>query len=270
MARGRRLLRCAGPVPLGALLLLGAVTTGQAEPTEPAEPREAALIIDDVGDDRRAGLRSIDLPAEVTISVLPHTPHGRDLAEHADARGREVMLHLPMEAKSGADPGPGALYLDMTEQQVRETIDEALAAVPHARGVNNHMGSLITRHPGHMGWLMEELAERDGLYFIDSRTSARSVARRMAREHGVPHAERKVFLDPRRDPELIEAQFERFVSRAQERSGVIAIGHPYPETLELLEEELPDLEQRGVAIVAAGEVVEDAGDEAYLAEEYER
>ncbi len=217
----------------------------------------AALIIDDVGDDRAAGLRAIELAEGGTLSVLPHTPHGRDLAERAHQRGREVMLHLPMEAKNGADPGPGALFLDMDEAQIRETVARALEAVPHAAGVNNHMGSLITRHPGHMTWLMEELAARDDLYFIDSRTSARSVAQQMAEEQGVDNAVRHVFLDPRRDAEVIAEQFERFVALAQQGAGVIAIGHPYPETLDLLEEELPGLRERGVALVPASELVDE-------------
>ncbi|ABM61984.1 divergent polysaccharide deacetylase family protein [Halorhodospira halophila] len=224
---------------------------------DPPAGRPAALIIDDIGDDWAAGVRSIDLAEGVTISVLPHTPHGRSLAERAHERGHEVMLHLPMEAKNGADPGPGALFLDMDEEQVRKTIARALKSVPHAAGVNNHMGSLITRHPGHMTWLMEELAAREDLYFIDSRTSARSVAQQMAEEHGVDNAVRHVFLDPRRDTEVIAEQFERFVTLAQQGDGAIAIGHPYPETLDLLEEELPRLRERGVALVPASELVDE-------------
>ncbi|MCC3750131.1 MAG: divergent polysaccharide deacetylase family protein [Halorhodospira halophila] len=263
MAKGYRGFFAAGVLavwgaPLAAHGPAGTDWMSFPEPrAETPAGQPAALIIDDVGDDRAAGRRAIDLDAGVTLSVLPHTPHGRYLAERAHERGREVMLHLPMEAKNGADPGPGALFLDMDEVQVRETVARALEAVPHAAGVNNHMGSLITRHPGHMTWLMEELAARDDLYFIDSRTSARSVAQWMADEQGVDNAVRHVFLDPQRDADVIAEQFERFVALAQQGQGVIAIGHPYPETLDLLEEELPGLRERGVTLVPAGELVDE-------------
>jgi len=243
-----------------AALLLATATAaaapadGRGEADGP-RPQPAALIIDDLGNQWRPGVRSIELPAPVTLAVLPHTPYGRQLAERARAAGREVILHLPMQPQGGSDPGPGALRLHMDEPTVRERVRAALASVPGAAGVNNHMGSLLTRHPGHMTWLMEELAAREDLYFIDSRTSPRTVARRMAEEQGVPSARRRVFLDPQRDPAVIAEQFERFVSAAQDGGGVIAIGHPYPETLELLERELPRLHERGVAIVPASEVV---------------
>ncbi len=242
--------------------LLLATAAAAAAPDGPGRDRAAgpqlqpaALIIDDLGNQWQAGVRSIELPAAVTLAVLPHTPYARRLAERARAAGREVILHLPMQAKGGIDPGPGALRLDMDEPTVRDTIRADLASVPGVAGVNNHMGSLLTRHPGHMTWLMEELAGREDLYFIDSRTTAHTVAQRMAEEQGVASARRRVFLDPQQDPEIIAEQFERFVAIAQEEGGTIAIGHPYPETLELLERELPRLRDRGVVIVPASELV---------------
>src|SRR5690606_23829095 len=108
-----------------------------------------------------------------------------------------------------------------------------LAAVPHVRGVNNHMGSLITRHPGHMTWLMQDLA-RDGLFFVDSYTHPQSVALEMAREGGVPAARRDVFLDHVAEPEAIAHQFRRLLARARSDGHAIGIGHPYPATLAFL------------------------------------
>ncbi len=251
-------LRMTAFILLGVLpaALVGDLGLPSLAEAKESQERPAALIIDDVGEAWREGVRSIELPAPVTISVLPHTPYSRDLAQQAHKEGREVMVHLPMEAIAGLDPGPGALFMDMREPRVRETVAKALEAVPHARGVNNHMGSLLTRHPGHMAWLMDELAKRDGLYFIDSRTSSRSVAQHVAEEHDVENAARAVFLDPQRDSGTIAQQFERFVELAQEHSGVIAIGHPYPETLSLLERELPHLDGRGVEIVPASRLVD--------------
>ncbi len=217
---------------------------------------EAVVIIDDLGDDLKAGRRTLALPGAVTVAVLPHTPYGRRLAEEAAASGREVMLHMPMQAKNGLDPGPGALTLDMDESQVRRELRRALRNIPHARGVNNHMGSLLTRHPGHMAWVMDELRTAGGFYFIDSRTSARSVALNIAAEHGLGHARRHVFLDSSREPEEIRRQLESLVVQARRWGAAVAIGHPYPETLEVLERELPRLKRQGVRLVPASRVAQ--------------
>lgn len=216
----------------------------------------AALIIDDIGDLRLSGMRAIGLPGKVTIAVLPHTPYARELAKIAHENGREVMLHMPMEAKNRIYPGPGAILLDMDEQQVRQAMRDAIADIPHARGVNNHMGSLITRHPGHMDWIMEELKRAGDLYFIDSRTSAHSVAQDLAAEHKLNNSARSVFLDPQQDREVIERQIKRFIAAAQKEDGVIAIGHPYPETFDLLEQYLPKLKDKGIKLVPPSTLVD--------------
>ncbi|BAU56688.2 putative periplasmic protein YibQ [Halorhodospira halochloris] len=236
-------------------------STVSSDEVENGEYRLAALIIDDIGDLRQPGIRAINLPANVAISVLPHTPFGTELAELAHEQGREVMLHMPMEAKNRTDPGPGAIYLDMDEHDVRRAMRAALADVPHARGVNNHMGSLITRHPGHMQWVMEELKRAGDLYFIDSRTSARSVAQELAKEYGLKNSARVIFIDPQRDEEIIEKQIKDFIATAHSEDGAIAIGHPYPETLDLLEEYLPKLRGKGIKLVPPSVLVDKpAGD----------
>lgn len=252
----RRWLAAALLPVLPAWAAAGAAAWGEIPVPELQEPRPAAVIVDDIGTDLGASRRAIGLPEAVTLSVLPYAPHARPLAERAYRQGHEVMAHLPMQPNGEADPGPGALWLDTPEPEVRRRVRRALRAVPHARGVNNHMGSLVTRHPGHMAWVMEELAERGDLYFVDSRTTARTVAQQLAAEHGVPNAARAVFLDPRRDPEVIAEQFERFVELSRRRGGVIAIGHPHAETLRLLERELPRLRERGVRLVPVSALVD--------------
>lgn len=208
-----------------------------------------ALVIDDVGDRLDLGRRVAALPAPVTLAFLPHTPFAARLAREAHATGKEVMLHLPMESVAPRPLGPGGVTLHMGEAQFRQTLEADIAAIPHVRGVNNHMGSLLTLHPGHMAWLMGELRSRGDLYFIDSRTTARSVAATMAREHGVPHLVRDVFLDTDPAPEQIEAQWARAVALARERGQAVVIGHPYPETIALLERELPRLAKKGCRVV---------------------
>lgn len=242
---------------LPAWAAAGAAAWGEVPVPELRELQPAAVIVDDIGTDLRAGRRAIRLPEAVALSVLPYTSHARPLAERAYRQGHEVMAHLPMQPNGEAHPGPEALWLDTPEPEVRRRVRKALRAVPHARGVNNHMGSLVTRHPGHMAWVMEEIAGRGGLYFVDSRTTARTVAQQLAAEHGIPNAAREVFLDPQRDAEVIAEQFERFVELSQRQGGVIAIGHPYAETLRLLERELPRLRERGVRLVPVSALVEE-------------
>lgn len=219
------------------------------------QPR-VAIIIDDLGYQLEAGRRAIALPGPVAFAVLPGTPRGPALAQWAHERGKEVLLHLPLQANSDdKDNGPVGIDLDMSRDKVGTTFAAALNSVPHVIGVNGHKGSLLTRHPGHMFWLMEEIRARQDLFFVDSYTTAGSVAMQMAQEAGVQAARRDVFLDPDRSPETVARQFERMKRLARKRGFVVAIGHPYRATLELLERELPKLREQGIELVAISELV---------------
>lgn len=231
---------------------------GAPDAAPPPQPR-IALIIDDLGHALPAGLRTLALDAPVTVAILPHTPHATRLARAARESGKEVLLHLPLQAINEADAdGPGTLHLDMGRRELAATLQEALAVVPGASGVNNHRGSLLTRHPGHMSWLMQELKSLGGLYFVDSYTTARSVALDMAREHALPAVRRDVFLDHDPAPEQIHAEFERLKALARQRGQAIAIGHPYPATLDFLETALAGLEAAGIRLVPVSELVPDS------------
>ena len=200
-----------------------------------------ALIVDDMGDRAAEGERVAALEQPVVCAFLPHTPHAEMLAEACHRADKEVMLHQPMEPKNGAAQGPSGLYLDMTRNEVEQVIRENLEAVPHVSAVNNHMGSLLTRHPGHMAWVMEVLREQGDLLFVDSRTSTYSVGEQLADEAGLPALSRDVFLDHHRDPEAIREQLHRALRHARQGGTAVAIGHPYPETVAILEEDLPEL-----------------------------
>ena len=215
-----------------------------------------SIIIDDLGNALAAGQRTIRLDGAVACAILPHTPHGRTLAEEARAAGKEIMLHLPLQSQDGVGwAGPGELGLDVTRDQFRRILKRDLDSVPYIVGINTHMGSLVTRHPGHMDWLMEELSQRKNLFFVDSFTTPDSVALMAARDWGVPAARRDVFLDDDRSAEAVEAAFERLVDRARERGHAIGIGHPYPATLEVLETRLPDLAREGVTLVPVSGII---------------
>ena len=209
-----------------------------------------------MGYDLARGRQALQLPGAVTYSFLPRTPNTAILSAEAWSRGREIMLHLPMQAADDRALGPGGLTLEMTEPEFRLVVEDDLAAVPHAVGVNNHMGSLLTRHPGAMGWLMAQLAERGGLYFVDSRTSEHTVAERAALARGLVASRRDVFLDNEPDEAYIAAQFHALVAVARRDGNAIAIAHPHPATLAVLRRELPKLAQYGVGLLPVSRIIE--------------
>jgi hypothetical protein len=210
--------------------------------TAQSNPR-IAIIIDDLGYQFEAGQRAINLPGPIAYAILPETPRGRSLAEAAHDKGKEVLLHLPLESIGYLGPEePGSITLDMSRSAFHDTFGAALASVPHAIGVSSHRGSLLTRHPGHMEWLMEEIRARDGLFFIDSYTTHESVALQLAAEVGVTAVKRDVFLDNDRTPGALAREFQRLIKLARQQGVAVAIGHPYPETLEFLERELRELD----------------------------
>ncbi len=244
-----------------ALLLAGMLSghPALADPLAPVtESGRAAIsiIIDDLGNLRDRDLRAIRLPWAITYAFLPHTPHARELAKLANRLNKEVMLHLPMEAMERNRLGPGALTLAMTRQQFLQQLRDDITAIPHLAGINNHMGSLLTQHPGHMRWLMQELGEHDTLYFVDSYTTKGSVAIQAANENWVPNIRRDVFLDSDRDPARIRAELRRTVRLAREHGIALAIGHPYPETLTVLEQELPRLAAEGIDILPVSQLLD--------------
>ena len=222
-----------------------------------ATPR-IAIIIDDLGYQRAAGERAIALPGDVAFAILPGTPHARHLATRARTAGREVLLHLPMAAEDPDVPmDPGGIGPSPDRASLEEALRRGLAAVPYAVGINNHMGSGLTRESEPMAWLMEELRRLGWLYFVDSRTTPLSVAADSARAAGVPVLSRDVFLDADPSPDAVEREFRRLVALARRDGQAVAIGHPYPDTLALLERELPRLvETHGVTLVAPGQLVQ--------------
>lgn len=240
-----------GQVRLAAILLLLAPQSfAQSAP-------RIAIIIDDLGYHLSAGHRTVDLPGPVVCSILPGTPRAAQLARAAWERGKEVLLHLPMQSvEKGGAVEPGSITVDTTREGFAETFANAIASVPFAVGVNGHRGSLLTRHPGHMSWLMEELVGAGGLYFVDSYTTHRSVALQIASEQGVPAIKRDVFLDSDPAPERVAQEFERLKDLARERGLAVAIGHPYPGTLEFLERAIPGLVEEGIELVPLRELID--------------
>lgn len=210
-----------------------------------AQTAYLGIVIDDLGNSLREGRRVIALPAPVACAILPHTPHADRLAREAHAQNKEVLLHLPMESENDEAPGPGVLTTGMASRELVYTLAYDLLAVPHAVGINNHMGSRLTEQPGAMRVLMQALHNRGNLFFVDSRTSGRSVAARLAAEHDVPVLARDVFLDNEPSEPAIRAQLAEALAIARRRGHAIAIGHPHPVTLAVLAKWLPTLARAG-------------------------
>ncbi len=213
-----------------------------------------AIIIDDMGNDRAEDDAVIALPYPLTVSVLPHLPLSAEIADEAVRRGDEVMLHLPMQPDSETTAHEAVeLRPGMPAKEVRSIFAGMLDTVPHASGVNNHEGSKATADPHLMDALMPALRER-GLFFIDSRTTASTVAYDTARRYGVRAASRKVFLDDSLKKKAIQEQIDLAMKDADRDGQAIAIGHPHPETIAALREMLPRLKEHGIQLVFASEL----------------
>jgi len=221
-----------------------------------AQAPRIAIIIDDLGYQLGAGQRAVNLPGPVACAVLPGTPRAVMLAEAAFARGKDVLLHLPLQSmEQSVNAEPGAILLDMTRSEFARSFASSIASVPHAVGVSNHQGSLLTQHPGHMSWLMEEIEAHGDLFFVDSYTTHRSIALMSALESGVPAVRRDVFLDPDRSLETLQREFDRLKDLSRRQGMAVGIGHPYPATLAFLETELPKLADEGYELVGISEYV---------------
>lgn len=236
-----------------SVALLCSVFTGVVS-AEPLQPR-MVLIIDDMGYNLKRGQDALALPGAVTYAILPYTPYAVRFANEAHDSGREVMLHVPMANTRAKELGPGALTATMDEAALTAGLNKALDDTPHISGINNHMGSQLTSMHEPMRWVMKTLKARN-LYFVDSITSVKTVGWKAARDNAVPFLKRHVFLDHLQTREFIAGQFERAKRVAHQYGFAVVIGHPYPETTAYLHEVLPELEQSGIQLVAASELIQ--------------
>jgi uncharacterized protein len=196
-----------------------------------------AIVIDDVGNDYEMAeaVMKIDLP--LTLSILPSSRYGKNVAEKARLKGFEVIMHLPMEPKNypKVNPGPDALLTKMNEGEIRTIIDQDLKKIPGVRGVNNHMGSYFTERQDKMAYVLKELKKRD-LFYLDSRTTLNSVGFNLAMTMGIPSAKKNVFLDNDLSLKAVKYQMERLIGTARYDGSAIGIGHPHEVTLDALKD----------------------------------
>ncbi|AZL71037.1 MULTISPECIES: divergent polysaccharide deacetylase family protein [Pseudomonas] len=238
------------------LLLLCCLLAGVAQ-AAPANKAYLSIIIDDLGQSSERDSRTLALSGPVTMAIMPDTPHASDFARQAHKAGKTVILHMPMDPATG----PYAWHPGTPLPELASRLQAALAKVPYAAGINNHMGSRMTAQREPMAWLMGELQQRH-LFFVDSRTSAATVAAAEAQRIGLAHVSRDVFLDDVRTPEAITAQLQQGVALAHKQGSAVLIGHPYPQTLQVLEREIPRLKGQGIELIPLRQMIAERGNQA--------
>lgn len=244
---------------LGLLCCLAGVahaTPGQAPPHK----AYLSLIIDDLGQNLPRDRRVLALPGPVTAAIMPDTPHAAEFAREAHRAGKVVILHMPMDPATG----PFAWHPELPVEELHKRLDAAFKAVPYTAGINNHMGSRMTAQRPAMAWLMAELQRRHKL-FVDSRTSAQTVAAAEAQKIGLASASRDVFLDDERTEAAIYSQLQTAISLARKQGSAVMIGHPYPQTLAVLERELPKLKAQGIEWIDIRQMISLRGNRAMAA-----
>ncbi len=222
------------------LVLILALATALSNATAAQDLPIVVIVMDDLGNNKAVGMRALKLQGDLTYAILPNTPSAKVLARYAHANGKEVIVHAPMASVHRLNPGPGALSDQLGHSEFLATVRGNIRAIPHARGLNNHMGSALTPVPELMGLLMAVVAEND-LYFIDSRTSVKTVAASVAEHFQIKNLSRDVFLDHDPSPPAIDAAFKRLLSLARRNGIAVGTAHPYPTTLKYLEITLPKL-----------------------------
>lgn len=245
------------PDPVQARKALQSQPTPAPTPGKKEPARMVAVVIDDIGEDFNFLQELINLKVPLTVAVLPDSSLARECAELAAKNGLEVIIHLPLEAfnnhlsSAGAE---GLITTSMSPQDVRSILDRAHSLLPQARGLNNHMGSKATTREDLMEIIISFLKEKN-LYFLDSRTSPRSVAYELAVKKKVPAAARQVFLDADEDRSRVKDRMLELFNQARKNGQAIGIGHPFPETLEVLRAYLPRAAEFGVQLVPVSAIV---------------
>jgi polysaccharide deacetylase 2 family uncharacterized protein YibQ len=230
-----------------------------SEPPKIKELPRVAIIIDDLGYNRKMAQKFLELDAVLTFSVLPYSPFTKKIARWANKKGMDVMLHLPMEPMEypAIDPGPGVLLMSMSPDELIRQLNRDLDAIPEIKGVSNHMGSKMTAESDQMYQIFSILKKR-GLFFLDSRSTAHTVGRPSARLLKIPFAERDVFIDHKTNADFIRRQLKILVRIARKKGEAVGIAHPSKTTLKIFREELPEL-QKQVELVPVSQLVKIIG-----------
>jgi len=216
-----------------------------------------AIVIDDLGVENKLSQELLRWDLPITFSILPFTPFSKTLAREAHRKGREVILHLPMEPHGYPQvrPGEGVLLEEMDEASFLHQLSKDIEAVPYIKGVSNHMGSRLMEDPEKMRIIFSELKRR-GLFFLDSRTTPQTIGFQVAQSMGLKALERSIFIDNSLTEEDIKRQLEQLIQISLSKGKAIGIGHPHPSTLKFLKEMIPKMKEKGIELVPLSAVTE--------------
>jgi polysaccharide deacetylase 2 family uncharacterized protein YibQ len=218
-----------------------------------AHSAQLVIIIDDIGNNYEQGNAMVELEGPLTLAFLPHTPYAKRLANKAYLHHKEIILHAPMENTAKAPLGPGALTQELTETELKRTLKKAIASIPHAQGINNHMGSALTQNTQAMKWVMETLKDEQ-LYFVDSLTSPKSVAYKLAQQQGLPSLRRHVFLDNDTSLASLNKQWEQALRISKQYGSAVLIAHPYTKSHNFLTQKIPALSEQNIQLIPASQL----------------
>jgi len=218
---------------------------------------KVVIVIDDLGSEKPIVKEFLHWDLPITFSILPFTPHSKTIALEAHRRGRDVILHLPMEPHGYPEvrPGEGVLLQEMDEESLLLQLSKDIEAVPHIKGVSNHMGSRLMEDPEKMKIIFCELKRR-GLFFLDSRTSPQTVGLQTAHAIGLKAMERSLFIDHSSGAYDIRQKVEELTQRCLSEGKAIAIGHPHPSTIKILKEMIPKMKEKGIEVVSLSSLME--------------
>jgi polysaccharide deacetylase 2 family uncharacterized protein YibQ len=223
--------------------------------------RKIAIIVDDIGYDLAPVKELLKLDIPLTFSILPFCPYTVESARRIHQAGREILIHIPMEPLDYPEknPGRGVLLVRMSDEAIRQSLEEMLAEVPHASGANNHMGSKFMGQRDRLAVVFRTLREK-GLFFVDSMTTGSSAGRFAARDVGLSFVSRDLFIDNSQDPGKSNGEILRLLEEKGRARQLIVIGHPYPETVAALKESVRRFRAAGIKIVPVSEIVDSVKD----------
>jgi polysaccharide deacetylase 2 family uncharacterized protein YibQ len=218
---------------------------------------KVAIVMDDIGGEDKISQELLRWDLPITFAILPFTPFSKTLAGEAHRRGKEVILHVPMEPRGYPQirPGEGVLLVEMDEARLLRQLSKDIEAVPYITGVSNHMGSRLMEDSEKMKIIFSELKRR-GLFFLDSRTTPQTIGLQIAQSVGLKAMERSVFIDHSSTEEDIKRQLEQLIELSLSKGKAIGIGHPHPSTLKYIKEMIPKMKEKGIEVVPLSEVME--------------
>ncbi|EPJ44877.1 MAG: hypothetical protein OFPII_31560 [Osedax symbiont Rs1] len=241
---------------MGSAVAAEKITAVERPFVDTASPSSAKLVIliDDMGHSLSLNIAALNLPGALSFAFLPHTSHSKKLAKIAQASGKDVLLHAPMENIYNLPLGRGAMTSSMSEADFKSTLEKNIAAIPSLIGVNNHMGSKLTALNLQMRWTMEVVKEK-GLFFLDSKTTSKSVAWQQAKNAGIAGLKRDIFLDHDLNLTAINRQYQRAIALAKRRGYAVVIAHPHAITIKFLQQRLGQLKAQNVQLVSVSAMI---------------